>query len=234
MILGEIRELIDCPIDWYSLTCESEFGILMRGLWFTTICEHQVDHESSYLDGTTYEFSDLEAQLADDDDLAPDLANIRSWIQHAREEYLSFARRFTELRAATQDDYAKHYPLPGATAEQARKASVAGVGILAPTFDAGSQLFAGWQVLTEVASLEADFYSLGFEQLEIAQGLRAIFEAPGLKVHARMPFETGFAFGASTRFACFDYDFSTPILHVYPVSSQEFEDCDGYAVEVLD
>jgi hypothetical protein len=231
----ELQQLIDCPVDWYGKTVDGDFTLCMRAIWYLTVREHEVDQESNWLSSFDYELRKIEPPLVEDDDWRPDLANVREWIDRARADYLEFVAPFVNLYAADRTEYPKHYAAHGASDKRLRRDSRTGTSLLSPSFGPDVQLSMAWAVLASALEDDDRLMYLGRdEELDELRRLRDILSTGTIRIFVEvLGRQTGYAYGEPTNFACFEFDLSTPVLHVYPVSRSEHEASQGLRAFVV-
>lgn len=221
-------ELLSCPIDWQSICPEPEFVGWLDFGWYATCVRHQIDREASF--NFTYENfapSSTSIEELDDVEFFAALHNVRQWNIAARDEFLSFYRRFVQLSAVGAEIYRKHYSARSSSPEEiASKSATHGASILLPYITTAVQerlLWASlaqltWQVMSELDNLER------FSSPEEAElKFRDLFGKHSIIIATDFCRPVGASAGQPTQFACIDIDFSTPQFHIYPVSKSEYE-----------
>jgi hypothetical protein len=151
--------------------------------------------------------------------------NVRTWLEAAKREYCALTRRFWDLRYVERDDYSKHLPPLGSDGnpqlvEIASKKD--GISKFYQTIPPDVML---------TAFLQGIFFH--FDQDIIGVDRDAPIRDEGLwakllySEKCRIAFRTVGPIGASngfeTEFICFELNASTPIVHAYPISSDEAE-----------
>lgn len=231
--LKEVQEGLACPIEWgpvFRVEGKIDFIPLER-LWTSVVESFAVDGEADFLGG-----SFLLDELSDED-LQSIQINVRTWRDYARSQYRTMTRRFWDLRYAEREEYSKHLPPLGKEGDSksiqltSKKDGISKFYRNIPPEDMLSAFFLG--------------IFFHFDQNGIGEDPDAPIRDEGLwfKVleseKCRIAFKTVGPIGASngqeTAFICFELNGSTPIMHAYPISSEEAEKINlGYSIIFTD
>ena len=146
------------------------------------------------------------------------LANIELWKKACHDEFRSKLRRFTDLRHAAREDYAKHLPPPGRPRDPA--------WIETESAKRGNSLF--YCDIPEADLLTAFLHGIFFAFSD-AENLSTAAESLWYKLLnedvARIAFQCGVPIGAtdgdSTEYICYELEAATPIIHGYPIAKAE-------------
>jgi hypothetical protein len=220
-------ELLTCPIDWDVACPNDEFRYWLRFLWFSELSKYEIDCEvSSLLDRFLIEPSEISFSDLSDEDALLNKTRVLTYHSLAVKTYKVNVRRFRDLRAAGPKDYPKHYCSPAASDEEVASQSTRGEGVLYPRSSLRIQTMIAWHVLdNELRSATAGMHP--FDLFESPDGTVAILEETlgghHLIVHAKLAKNIGCAHGNPTSFVCVDFNFSTPLVHLYPESEEEYQ-----------
>jgi hypothetical protein len=214
----EIREALQCPIDWgevFRVESPASFDPL-DDLWHKLLSQHVRGDESLFV-GPDFLLSFLSDES--DDELRAMLANVSLWKKSCHDEFRSKLRRFTELRHASRDDYAKHLPPRGRPRDPAwidKESAKRGNSVFycdIPEDDLLTAFLHGvWSAFSD-----ADDFCL--------PGARALWHKLLDDDVARVAFRCSAPIGASggqpTEYICYELEAATPIVHGYPVAEAE-------------
>jgi hypothetical protein len=201
---AEIARQARCPIDWPEALAgkntDPELHYCLEQYWVDTGRRYAVRAEASLLDPLTLELE------TDTRELGFDLANMLTWIDQARERYLSRMSWLKRLRVATPDDgeYRKHYPRPYWSPDDVRRESKRG------------------------ARISCLHHGVTVEDLEAL--LWAVMEVRWHEFahrHIRKYFVdcqaiVGASLGMDTRYLCMEISRDAALAHHYPVPGDDF------------
>lgn len=195
-----------CPIVWEDENSEFiSFASRLLDCWVRTGASLEVDGEGAWF---TIEKSDI--HLVSEEDAERDFANLKCWIEEAREDYKARTRHFVEIYMADENLYGKHYPR-GKPLEAIREYSLkTNISLLRPGLRAAQLLDALWEALSDIANEQNP--ELFWDRLFRERILRIAFEAPTV---------VGFSKGTPTNFIAFQLDSSSAPVHCFPVSAEE-------------
>ena len=212
----EIREAIVCPADWATVFRVEGPAIFepLQGLWQAILEENVRGDEAESL-GPDYWLDGLLKEP--DGELRAMQLNVRLWKDAARDRFLTAARRFTDLRFASRQDYGKHFPPPGPWrgARWIEEESIRrGISIF--YFDIPEEA-------ALIAFLHGIFWSFSAYEGDLgvdpatAKLWEKLLKDNNSRVCFRCSGSIGASGGVSTQFICFELDATTPIVHGYPV-----------------
>ncbi len=214
-LISQVLSQLRCPVEWdFSERSEELSDGLGMFFWHEVAASYQVDLEAGWI---------LQPSLIEDEsieDLTADLANIATWIERARVEYVSRTRRFWALTVAGPEEYSKHYPSPGESLEAIRsRTDRTQVSSLFPGIRAPDLHEALWEGMSHLAPISYRLIGL------LSHDLRHLWERVLYEPSIRLAFDTMNPIGACNGFdsdwLCYEIDASTPIAHAYPVSEAE-------------
>jgi hypothetical protein len=215
----QILEVLECPADfdrvppnylpaaleWYwcevaavyldeNLTSEAAMNFILNDL--DDLDNPELSGFSGYLQ------SEILA-LEEDMSLERELPFIEEKISRAKAVYLNTIRRIVEMRFATTGDYSKHYPNPTWTNREIK------------TRTGKNKKISIFYANSSVSNLEALMWDL------LEKFWKLILEIPGCRMYVKTDSVIGAAKGDDTEYICYDFDFSTPIAHAFPVEQKD-------------
>jgi hypothetical protein len=214
----KIRELLECPVDWLSISTRLGIINLMREHWGEFVRAYQVDDEGMYVRDDLFQGGVYLEIETDDEILDWQIRNIESWVEKAREDYIEQTRRLADLKMADRQVYDKHFPKPTWTNKQVEEASPAGVSYFYSNVTVDDLMDLMWE------SLPCRYREECAASLTTCDGLwRRLLLEPQLRLFVQAAHDLGASNGKPTRYACFDFDLNTPQVHAYPVGEDEIE-----------
>jgi hypothetical protein len=232
----KLLQALSCPIDWQPICSDYEFVLALDFLWFATVRAHQVDKESSFFSHHNWLLDQCKiGLLVDESEIDRILATIETWKCDANNAYVKEWQRFSQLGVASPLEYRKHYMQWAASdAEVAAASASRNVGVLFPRFSAQWQRPLVWAALSETWIRNGGLDSTPLDDAEYharVAKFKSIFGREHLHVLAMLTFPIGCVTGKPSKVAHLDFDFSTPLVHMYPDTVREFEEAE-FAVDI--
>jgi hypothetical protein len=205
----KIISLLGCPLNWSKeLDMVGVMPIELEFFWREVASAYLDEELPDSLDdldpenipptyGTYFKWATLEDEP--DGRLRDEIPDIEQKIQRARKQYLGVVNRFVGMHLASREEYGKHFPPPGSTDAQVRELSKKG--------KKASYFYES-----------TDFKSLDeYMWWTLDDHWKLLLEDPTALIYFDVGSPIGASLGKDASMICFDFDFSTPIAHAYPV-----------------
>ena len=227
-VIKRIKELVKNPAMELEEKFSPNFWPILEDLWRCTFSEHEVDLESEYIEWDLMGQLDYQLEIDDLEDLIPVKINLESKVFAATLSYRSKVQRLSNLRVAQKSDYKKHFPLSYqneneiAAASKQEEISKFNLRI--------DKIISERDILPDIWDLLANYLVNSSECFERRgnhgpeiwlSNWNELMEKKVLRIVNDCMVDIGYVEGKATQLMLFEFDFSTPICHMYPISDME-------------
>lgn len=225
MSAAELVAELACPVDWDKTSVGPELARWLDFRWFAECHQHQVAGEvSSLFSADDWRVTEDHLVLVDAESTVHD---VRAWIPKARSIYRNFSRRFQSLVVVDRSVYPKHYAPPASALAEVQAISLSrGEGVLLPVAEPSLQNELVWAALDDVVCkhmVDFDDLSAHTDPKPPAQALSQLLARDKMLIAVQLCRIIGASGGLPRSHAMMDFDFSTPQVHMYPVSESEYQ-----------
>lgn len=199
--LRELKPLLRCPSAEKGPEGTETLRECLLELWVWVVANYpyQVRSEGSLAE-RYFGYDDHINPATSEDDW--DLNNLRTWIEDARDIYISTAWPILKMNILGPDERQKHWPKKNVTNERVRQLSLSGESLffcrgVGPVF------------------LEGVLWALMARRFEDFLNRKHRF------IFVDIERSIGASHGQDVTWVCFDIDYSLAVAHTYPVPEQE-------------